>query len=95
MARQHPQAAYKQQQKTKNGKGQSLSLLLCFVGLSFVEFFVDTSFEVHPDFKSHTGGVLTLKFGALMSLSKKQKLNTQSYTEAELVGADDASTIIL
>ena len=28
-------------------------------------------------------------------MSKKQKLNTRSSTEAELVGADDAATMIL
>ena len=33
--------------------------------------------------------------GAIISLSRKQKLNTKSSTTAELVGADDASTLIL
>ena len=33
--------------------------------------------------------------GAVQSISRKQKLNTRSSTEAELVGADDASTPIL
>jgi hypothetical protein len=70
-------------------------LILSADKLNVVKWYVDTSFAVHPDFKSHTGGVLTLGRGALTSLSKKQKLNTQSSTEAELVGADDASTLIL
>ena len=30
-----------------------------------------------------------------MSMSRKQKLNTRSSTEAELVGVDDAATLIL
>jgi hypothetical protein len=62
-------------------------LILSADKLNVVKWYVDTSFAVHPDFKSHTGGVLTLGRGALTSLSKKQKLNTQSSTEAELVGA--------
>ena len=33
--------------------------------------------------------------GAIQSMSRKQKLNTRSSTEAELVGADDAATQIL
>ena len=33
--------------------------------------------------------------GAIQSVSKKQKLNTRSSTEAELVGVDDAATMIL
>jgi hypothetical protein len=39
--------------------------------------------------KSHTGGVMSLGTGAAYSASKKQKLNTKSSTEAELVGIDD------
>ena len=31
----------------------------------------------------------------IVSVSKKQKLNTKSSTEAELVGTDDASSLIL
>ena len=33
--------------------------------------------------------------GSFINMSRKQKLNTRSSTEAELVGADDASTMIL
>ena len=39
--------------------------------------------------KSHTGGVMSLGTGATYSTSKKQKPNTKSSTEAELVGVDD------
>ena len=38
---------------------------------------------------------MTYGGGAVITLSKKQKLNTRSSTEAELVGADDATTMIL
>jgi hypothetical protein len=38
---------------------------------------------------------MTYGNGALISLSRKQKLNTRSSTKAELVGADDAATMIL
>ena len=33
--------------------------------------------------------------GAMQVISKKQKLNSRSSTEAELIGADDAATMIL
>ena len=39
--------------------------------------------------KSHTGVEMSLGWGALMCKSTKQKLNTKSLTEAELVGASD------
>ena len=63
--------------------------------LRVIKWHVDASFAVHPDFKSHTGGTMTFGQGAVQSLSRKQKLNTKSSTTAELVGADDASTMIL
>ena len=63
--------------------------------LRVVKWYVDASFAVHPDFRSHTGGVMTFGGGAVQAISKKQKLNTRSSTEAELVAADDAATMIL
>jgi hypothetical protein len=50
---------------------------------------VDASYAVHPDMKSHTGGVMSFGTGGLVCKSSKQKLNTKSSTEAELVGASD------
>jgi hypothetical protein len=50
---------------------------------------VDASYAVHPDMKSHTGGVISFGIGGLIGKSSKQKLNTKSSTEAELVGASD------
>ena len=50
---------------------------------------VDASYAVHDDMKSHTGGTISFGRGALMPTSEKQKLNTKSSTEAEVVGASD------
>jgi hypothetical protein len=50
---------------------------------------IDASYAVHPDFKSHTGGAISFGRGALVCKSTKQKLNTKSSTEAETVGASD------
>ncbi len=60
-----------------------------------IKWYVDTSFAVHPDFRSHTGMTMTMGQGAVQTMSRKQKLNTRSSTEAELVGADDAIGQIL
>ena len=53
------------------------------------KWWVDESYAVHPDCKSHTGGLLILGKGAIACYSVKQKLCTRSSTEAELVGVDD------
>ena len=77
-------------------KGTSkLCLKLKADNLQVVKWYVDASFAVHPDYRSHTGAVMTLGEGSIIAMSKKQKLNTRSSTEAELVGADDAATMIL
>ena len=60
-------------------------ILLC-------KWYPDAAFAVHSDFKSHTGAVLTLGKGAVNTISAKQKLNTRSSTEAELVGVNDTIT---
>ncbi|CAJ1967284.1 unnamed protein product [Cylindrotheca closterium] len=64
-------------------------------GNNLLEWYVDASFAVHPDFKSHTGGVITMGVGAMQAMSKKQKLNSRSSTHAELIGVDDAITQVL
>jgi hypothetical protein len=63
--------------------------------LHILRWYVDASFGVHPDFKSHSGAVLTLGKGAQQTISAKQKLNVKSSTVGELVACDDASTKIL
>ena len=50
---------------------------------------VDAAYAVHDDMKSHTGGATSLGCGAIMCKSTKQKLNTKSSTEAEVVGSSD------
>ena len=57
--------------------------------MNVVKWWVDASFTVHLDMRSHTGGTMSLGTGAIFSCSSKQKLNTKSSTEAELVGAND------
>ena len=74
---------------------KDLKLRLRADNLRVIKWYVDASYAVHPDFKSHTGAVMTMGRGAVQAMSKKQKLNTRSSTEAELVGADDAATMIL
>lgn len=54
-----------------------------------IQWHVDAAFAVHEDYRSHTGETMTLGKGTICSVSTKQKVNTRSSTEAELVGLDD------
>jgi hypothetical protein len=54
-----------------------------------MQWWIDALFGVHPDMKSHTGGVMSLGKGGAYGTSTRQKLVTKSFTEAELVGVSD------
>lgn len=54
--------------------------------------YVDASYGVHWDAKSHTGALISLGKGAIYSKSSKQKLVSKSSTEAELIGLSDSFT---
>ena len=47
------------------------------------------------DYKGHTGAMLSLGKGATLSYSDKQKINTKSSTESELVGTDQILTRVI
>jgi hypothetical protein len=51
--------------------------------------YVDASYGVHQDAKSHSGLIITLGHGPIMTKSTKQKIVTKSSTEAELVAQSD------
>ena len=61
----------------------------------FIQWYVDAAFVVHEDFKSHAGVGMTLGKVTLIGISHKQKLNTKSSTNGELVLVDDASGQII
>jgi hypothetical protein len=54
----------------------------------------DALFAVHPNMHGHTGGGLIMGRGFPISVSTKQKLNTRSSIESELVGVNDTMPII-
>ena len=58
-------------------------------GSKSAKWHVDAAFAVHPDFRSHTGAIMTMGQGAITLISQKQAINTRSLTEAELVAADE------
>ena len=62
--------------------------------INCIKWHVDAAFAVHSDFKSHTGATVMLDDESPIGISRKQKLNTESFTIAELVGVDDAAVMI-
>ena len=57
--------------------------------------YVDASYGVHSDMKSHTGAVIGIGKGPVYSKSSTQKMNTKSSCEAELIGLSDTTEHIL
>jgi hypothetical protein len=72
-----------------------LPLILGATSGGVLHWYVDASLAVYLNMRGHTGGALTLGHGFLITSSSKQKLNTRSSTESELVGVDDMMSLII
>ena len=57
--------------------------------------YIDASYGIHADLKSHTGCVIGIGKGPVFAKSSTQKLNTKSSCEAELVGLSDSTGMII
>jgi hypothetical protein len=73
----------------------NLPLTLKAGDMSILKWWIDASFATHADMKSHTGVMLTLGKGAAYAASTKQKLNTKSSPESEVVGVDNGMRQVL
>ena len=60
-----------------------------------LKWWIDASFAIHPDMRSHTGMTMSLGHGCPYSSTNKQKINTKSSTEAELVGVADGLPMVI
>ena len=57
--------------------------------LHHLNTFVDGSYAIHPDMKSHTGGAMSFGIGVVHGRAGKQRMNTKSSTETEVVAASE------
>jgi hypothetical protein len=57
--------------------------------------YIDAAYGVHVDYRSHTGVVISIGLGPVYASSARQKINTKSSTEAELVGLSDKSSQVI
>ena len=79
----------------RRDEARDLVLTLDATNCNILKWYVDAAHTVHDDMKGHTGKTLKIGKGHIFSKSTKQKLNTRSSTETELVGVDDVMPQIL
>jgi hypothetical protein len=73
---------------------RTMPMILSANGSGILKWWVDAPFAVHPKMCGHLGGGLFLGPGFPIVSSAKQKLNTRSSTETEIVGADNFMSAI-
>lgn len=71
-----------------------LVLTLSADNLNLMHWWVNKAYGVHEEYRSHTGGTMSMGKGSIYSTSTKQKINTKSSTEKELVAVADVLLVI-
>ena len=66
-----------------------LPLTLSANGTGVLKCYVNGLYGVHPNMRGHLEGGISTGTGFPILSSTKQKLNTRSSTESEIVGVDD------
>ena len=74
---------------------RDITLILSATGSGFLKWFIDESYEVHPNIRGHTCGILSMGRGFPIVTSTKQKLNTRSSTESYIFGFHDCMMAVL
>ncbi len=70
-------------------------LILSTDSLTLSRWWVEAAYTVNNNCRGHTGVVMSSGQEMTLSYSWKQKINTKSLTETELVGVDNALGYIL
>jgi len=67
-----------------------LKLILGANAMNFaIHWYIDGSHQIHEDCRGQTGSLVTFEAGAVSSSSNKQKSNTKSSTETEIIALHD------
>ena len=75
-----------------------LLLILQAYRVNVLKWWVEASYVARDSMQGHTGGTMSMVKdgrGSIISILRKQKLNTKSLLEVELIGADDAMPHII
>ena len=60
-----------------------------------LKIYVDASYAVHENMRSHLGLIAKFGQGSALSASRKQRINTRSSTEGEVIAVDDFIGMVL
>ena len=55
----------------------------------YLQTWIDASYATHRNMRGYTGGIISMGKGAVIHGCSKQKINTKSSTESEIVGVSD------
>ena len=66
-----------------------IPLIMMVDKINIVKCWVDASYEIHTDYRSHIGATISLGWVSVYIMSKRKNLNSRILTEAELIGAED------
>ena len=73
----------------------SLPIILSMDKSGNMKWYVDSAFAVHKYMRIRTGGFMNMGTGGAYVQSRKQKLNTKSSTDADLVRVYDVLTQVM
>ena len=68
---------------------KSMKQIIGTNGLHYIQTWIDASYAVHRDMRGHSGAIVSMGKGVLIHSCAKQKINTKSSTESEIVGMSD------
>jgi len=68
----------------------NFELVISCEELKNLTWYIEGSYAVYDDMKGQNGLLLMIGKNAVLSRSNKQKVNTRSSTETELIAVDDA-----
>jgi len=60
-----------------------------------ISAYIDASYAIHSDFKSHSGIYVSMGRGPIYCNSSKQRINSKSSTEAEMIAVSDGLNHVL
>ena len=71
------------------GKYEESAVIIGAKSLTYVNKWIDATYVVHSDTRIHTGGSITMGHEMLYKKALVQRLNTKSFTEADLVSVSE------